>query len=604
MKKIGFGLWLVLGSIQLLQAQLYVSPTSYIYANNQLVYVNQEVELNQSDSFFYLRNGAQLLQGTIGAGKNKGLGALSVFQEGTVNNYQYNYWCSPVGNVNSNTTVNNPFGIRQLGAPTTATATNPTTILAYPALDGTSAAGSVSIAERWVHVYRGGAIYNDWVYVGANYNVQPGEGFIMKGTSGTDTTIPHTGAGENNPGSKQRYDFRGKPNDGTITNAVSATKYTLIGNPYPSALDLDAFLLDPANASVIDGKALFWDQVVVNSHYLNQYQGGYGTYTPGAGYTPADYWSFNGDGTYNSSLGTFGAVYPRAILPIGQGFMVEAVADGVITMKNAFRVYKQEGSESVFTRQQSGDKSQNENAKNTGAKASQGYVPQLRINAMFNKGGVTPTTLGFAETTTDGFDYGFDASSFSTSNPYRFFYMLENDPKEYLISVTKFDVNKKIPVGLVCTGTTDTNFRIKVMETLYGFDANQPVFMHDKETDVYYDMKNAFFDITLPAGEYKNRFEITFRDFSLDNNEVTFVEIGMYQNNVSGLLMIKNPTRIDLATLILYDVAGKQMMLKKDLGKNESYECATAMLSEGVYIAKITTKDGKEMTKKIAVSRK
>ena len=119
----------------------------------------------------------------------------------------------------------------------------------------------------------------------------------MKGTSGSDATVPHTGAGQNNAGSRQRYDFRGKPNDGTITNAVLAGNFTLIGNPYPSAIDLNAFLNDPVNAAVIDGRALFWEQAAVNSHMLNQYQGGYGIYTPGTGYTPADFWSYNGNGT-------------------------------------------------------------------------------------------------------------------------------------------------------------------------------------------------------------------------------------------------------------------------------------------------------------------
>jgi hypothetical protein len=54
----------------------------------------------------------------------------------------------------------------------------------------------------------------NWVYVGAGSTLNPGEGFTMKGTSGVNTT---TVAGvQNNSGNKQRYDFRGKPNDGTI----------------------------------------------------------------------------------------------------------------------------------------------------------------------------------------------------------------------------------------------------------------------------------------------------------------------------------------------------------------------------------------------------
>ena len=39
----------------------------------------------------YLRNGSQLMQDKVAAGANNGIGNLSVYQEGKVNNYLYNY---------------------------------------------------------------------------------------------------------------------------------------------------------------------------------------------------------------------------------------------------------------------------------------------------------------------------------------------------------------------------------------------------------------------------------------------------------------------------------------------------------------------------------
>ena len=64
----------------------------------------------------------------------------------------------------------------------------------------------------------------------------------MKGTSGS--------------GNAQRYDFRGKPNNGTIAVSVLNNKITLVRNPYPSAIDALAYIHDTENASVISG-ALF-----------------------------------------------------------------------------------------------------------------------------------------------------------------------------------------------------------------------------------------------------------------------------------------------------------------------------------------------------------
>ena len=57
-----------------------------------------------------------------------------------------------------------------------------------------------------------GANYLEWMHSGAVTNIVPRQGFTMKGTAGSDNTdVGETAI--NNPGSAQRYDFRGKPND-------------------------------------------------------------------------------------------------------------------------------------------------------------------------------------------------------------------------------------------------------------------------------------------------------------------------------------------------------------------------------------------------------
>ncbi|MGK4566896.1 hypothetical protein [Flavobacterium sp. 3HN19-14] len=77
-------------------AQLHVAANDYLYVSHDFVYVKQETSLNGN---LYLRNESQLLQGNdISTSFNRGQGILSVYQEGTSDNYEYNYWCSPVGN--------------------------------------------------------------------------------------------------------------------------------------------------------------------------------------------------------------------------------------------------------------------------------------------------------------------------------------------------------------------------------------------------------------------------------------------------------------------------------------------------------------------------
>ena len=598
------------------KAQLYVSPNSYIYVNDQYVTVTSDVNLNDNTSFVYLRNNSQLLQKTTGSGNNKGTGALSIYQEGTVNNYQYNYWCSPVGSVASST-VNNPFSVTQLGVPNTNM--SPTSFGAatvYTNWDGSSSNGVLNISSRWLYKYVSGNAYANWVYLGTG-NLDTGLGFSMKGTSGTDTYIPFSGASANNPGSAQRYDFRGKPNDGTIANAVSAGNYTLIGNPYPSTIDLDLFLNDAGNAAVLDGNIYYWEQVVKNSHFLAQYEGGYGIYNAGTGYTRADFWSYKSDGTQNADLPAQGTIFQRRFSPIGQGFKIKGTAAGNATMKNSFRVYVKEGAAygSEFARTAKPVTTDNfARFDNSGdyypeipnvmgidyTKEKKGFAPQIEFYVQFNQGGISPMKLAFDEKATDGYDYGFDAESISKSNNARVYFLSDPSGKEYVINAVKFSIDKKVPFGFSCKA--QTKFKMRLMQTLWGFDENQAVFVHDKQSDVYYDVKKADFEVELPAGVYNNRYEITFTDAKLSNpnNDLTSV-LDVYANNGSKMLTIKNGQLLDLKDCKMFDVAGKLILSKNNLGNNILMEYPVANLPKGVYVVRVTVADGRELVKKVAI---
>ena len=338
MKRYIFSLVSFLFIANVATAQIYVSPSSYVFVNNEYMYVKQDVNIQPTGNF-YLRNNSQLLQGGTGLGANKGAGDLSVFQEGTVNNFQYNYWCSPVGEALA-AAGNNSFGITRLFRPTGVISSTAATITS--GFDGV--ANPLTISTRWIYKFITSSVYAQWVPVGASTTISPGEGFSMKGTSGTDNFVAQAVEGvQNNQGNKQRYDFRGKPNDGDISVAVSPGNFTLVGNPYPSTIDLYKYLTDPANAALINGQAYFWEQVVRDSHILNQYQGGYGVYNPGTNvYTPAAFVTYDGAGNPGAGVGTGSNIY-RRFCPVGQGFMVLGTGSGSVTMRNDFRVFIKEG---------------------------------------------------------------------------------------------------------------------------------------------------------------------------------------------------------------------------------------------------------------------
>jgi hypothetical protein len=588
-------------SQQELFAQMYVSPNSYVFVNNEQLFVKGDVELNSATSNMYLRNDAQLLQGTAASGVNKGVGNLSVYQEGTADGFDYNYWCSPVGNTLSATAVNNPFGIAQLKDITgLTTANNPVLTTAF---NGT--ASPLTISNRWIYKFITSNVYANWVYVGSNNTINAGEGFTMKGTDGTSA---------NNPGANQRYDFRGKPNDGTIGINVAAGMRTLTGNPYPSAINLNLFLRDPANLAVMNGTAYFWEHNdAVNSHYLADYQGGYGTYianngdfSPGT-YTSATWNTYNNDGTLNTSGVSTGSTYKRMFTPIGQGFKIEGTALGTVQMKNAYRVFVKEGvvNNSQFERNRTdinGDTwGEIQNVAGVDyTRYSKRELPQIKIHTVLNDQYSREVAIAFSKKATDGFDLGMDAKTPEYTLPNDAYFPIDAT-NQYVISTLPFDIDKKIPFAF--KAGQQTTFKVTVGSTI-NFTDSDTVYLHDRITGIFHDIKNNFFEITLPAGVVKDRFEITFRDGNaketIKNTE--FAEsLTVFQNNESNNLTIANTQMIDLKSCSVYDLAGKLVFTKNNLGSNAEYTFPTSNLSDGIYIVRVSSNTNLEMSKKVIV---
>ena len=591
---------------QIANAQMYVSPNSYVFASNEVVFVKQQLELNAASSNFYLRKDAQLLQGVTTASTNSGVGSLSVFQEGSTNNFQYNYWCSPVGG-NVATAGNSPFGITQLKDIVDLTTSNNPAILAMNNYNGT--ASPFAIAPFWINKLVASSGYTNWAQVGSDSAINAGEGFTMKGTSGTNTTTVNGVL--NNPGSKQRYDFRGKPNDGTISINVLNLQFTLTGNPYPSAIDLSAFLIEQTNCT---GIAYFWEQdKTVNSHFIADYKGGYGTFSPalrgGTGiYVPATFYSYDGSGNEGSMTAT-GNSYERRFSPVGQGFIIDGSANGTVQMKNSYRVFVKEGiaNNSQFERTSSSSKPKTSEAYLSDIKSVSGFdyktvstapTPQIRFNTLLNNQGVRQMVLAFIPGATDGVDRAMDALSSGDESPADVYFVINED--EYLINAVNFDIEKKIPIGFKNTDTA--NFKITV-KGIVNFTGTNAVYLHDKTTDLYHDIKNSFYDLTLPGGVNNTRFEITFKsNVTLGVTETTRESFVVYQDNKAKNLMISNPLLTELAACNLYDVAGKLIFSKKDLGANITYSFSTSGLSAGIYIVKIATKDKIEVGQKIIIN--
>src|SRR5690606_15520396 len=190
-------------------------------------------------------------------------GYLERDQQGTANLFNYNYWSSPVSAVN--TTANNTaYSISSVLRDGTNT-NNPINLSWTGAYNATGATNPISISRRWLYAFYNGAsnTYSEWDYIAENGTLATGLGFTMKGS------------GVGNPVSDvQNYVFIGKPHNGTLSNLISSGNEILIGNPYPSAIDADEFILDnipggnAGTTSSFDGSLYFWVHYTSNATHV------------------------------------------------------------------------------------------------------------------------------------------------------------------------------------------------------------------------------------------------------------------------------------------------------------------------------------------------
>ena len=260
-------------------------------------------------------------------------------------------------------------------------------------------------------------------------------------------------------------------------------------------------------------------------------------------------------------------------------------------MKNSYRVFVKESvaNFSQFEKNANQNKTKNTSGYLAKIQSVSGFnytkislapTPQIRFNTLLNGEGVRQLALAFIPEATDGVDRAMDAMSSSDDSGADVYFVLDNS--EFVINAVKFDVNKSIPIGFRNTG--EANYKITVKEILNFTEASN-VYLHDKVANLYYDIKNSFHEMTLPTGVNNTQFEITFKsNVTLGIEEKAIQNFVVYQNNTEKSLTISNSLLMDLATCNLYDVAGKIIFSKKDLGTNASYKFSTSGLSDGIYM--------------------
>lgn len=525
-----------------------------------------------------LQGESQLIQ-TLGSDLDPtSSGELDRDQQGTRDQFTYNYWAAPVGTKNTTTNNNSytlPTVLRDGTDPN-----NPQNIT-FLSSGYNGNTNPLRIANYWIWKFANQPDddYSAWQHVRSTGAIHAGEGYTMKGVANTFGNISQ----------EQNYVFTGKPNNGDINLTLNGGNDYLVGNPYASAIDAVRFILD--NSNTIDGTLYFWEHWGGGSHNLADYQGGYAQINLSGSIPVASY------GTNDPDVGTGGTPtkLPGRYIAVGQGFFVVADSDGgTINFNNGQRAYAKESSgNSVFMRTSMVSRESN----NSTMTSEEAMDPRMKFRIGFYSVNTIhrQLLLTIDENATEGLDWGYDGK----------LYEEQMDDMYWMIENTKLNIQGRnvvhpgtiVPLGIHTADAGQNTIKIDALENV---PDSINIYAHDKVLDIYHDLRQSGYTFTLPAGEYLDRFEITFSNsvLSLEDNNINTINTFFNNNNESIVLL--NPELKNVKTIELFNILGQSIATFDEISPSANSEYKVKNLSAGTYIIKVYTDNG-SFSKKVLV---
>ena len=363
-------------------------------------------------------------------------------------------------------------------------------------------------------------------------------------------------------------EFFGIPNNGTITAPVvlsGANDMNLLGNPYPSAVDADAFLTfnKPSNGGVLGGTLFFWTHntpITSNNYSYSDYAsynltGGIGTMAPS-----------------NPCSGCNNAI-PNGKIGAGQSFFIQAVGTGNATFNNAMRF----GTNSQFYRLNSVSNAIEKN--------------RVWLDITNNNGLYKQVLVGYIEGATNDYDLSYDGNSVDVGNAIMMYSILGDRKLGIQGRALPFDANEEIPLGYKSTVAGDFEIKLSDYDGLF---LNQDVYLEDTLLNVIHNLKSGNYSFATAIGTFDTRFKLIFSATTLNNPDISPSSFIVFHTNNqitvnSGIATMKE--------IIIYDIEGRK--LNSYTTQNASEFSFDSPTKNQVLLLKIITSDSKIFYKKI-----
>jgi hypothetical protein len=377
--------------------------------------------------------------------------------------------------------------------------------------------------------------------------------------------------------------FQGQFNSRTVSTPIvfnpanDNESWNLIGNPYPGAVDANAFI--SANSAVIEGSLYYWSHASPaeatnpGNEASNFNQGDYAVFTSGMG------------GTVGG-----GGVQPTRFIPSGQGFFVSGLANGSAIFTNAMRSVSPATNNSQFFK--------------TSASASKAKVNdanKLWLNLTTPGGVLSQILIGYVDGATANDDgLSFDAPRVSSVSASATLYSsINNSTRSYAIqgkNTADLSTNEVVRIGFNTVLNNTVNYTLSIDHFEGRFFSTNPVFVKDNRLDILHNLSNQDYTFTSESGDFKDRFQIVFNENTFSTTDLnTPSAVTIIQTGDSNFKF--STTTSNLKSITIYDLLGKAV--ERHNVNTSTLNTQFNTLSESIYIAKIELENGYICSKKI-----
>lgn len=463
------------------------------------------------------------------------IGKITVKRKTTpMKNYDFSYWSSPVLN-------NTLFDLSPL-----------TRYDKYYSYD--------PIIDNYVTHLNGAAV------------MEPGLGYLLRAPAGWSVT--------NQFGGKYEGTFHGIPNNGLVTVPFKkgAGTYNLIGNPYPSAIDIDLFLTDPNNINLVNGTIYLWTHNTAISSTIPGNQTN--------NYSADDYAKYNlTGGVQSASAAITGGRKPDGKVASGQSFFIETktgLANGnyTVNFRNYMRVI---GHNDTFY-------------KVGGPIANVPTIEKNRlwINVSNAQGAYNEILLGYITGATNEFDNLYDGYVMDGGGAILLYSLLDNTQYAIQGRQLPFDDNDVIPLGY--KSTVAGNFTIQ-LEQFDGLFDSQNVYLIDHLTHATHNLKNGDYTFTTAIGTFDTRFEIVYKNEPLLGTDDQLASNQNIQVIAEGKTVKVKASKM-IGSIAVFDLLGRQLYNNNKVNALE-FKTNEISRSTQTLIVKVILENGFEFTQKV-----